>query len=534
MSFYKDKEGCPRFAYKGFCAGWLVSMICTAVCLAEFRVNSSCTYNQADAAITADANGGLFIVWSSYLADGSSNGICGQKFDSNTCKIGPEFVVNQQSDDNQRAPDVASDSNGNFIVVWEGPGGGDDETDIYGRRFDSNGQWGDEFRINNTTEDDQISPSVAANANGDFIVVWESINQPEPDKRSICCQSYDRLGDTVGNELVISDEPSVCRRPDVVLDSTGEAIVIWIGSESLHSIRVRHFAADGNEPTIFSKQVNDGLKFTSLTNPSIAIDDQDNYVIAWDGHPTGGDYDDIYLRIYHFSHMALHDQHIVNTEHNADQTNPSIAICDDNFIVTWEDDSETESTQRNILGRRFVNTSQEPGNPTPLGDEFSVNTYTVDDQKYPASLMKKTGDFITVWQSKGQDGSGYGIFAQDGPNILSADIAIDGFVDLMDYSLLAGEWEKQEDNLAGDLVDDNIVNANDLAAFCRQWLTPRWKCTKLDLNGDGKINLVDYCLWADNFLKKGPEQIPDINKDGIIDWMDLQAISFNWACDCGE
>ena len=49
----------------------------------------------------------------------------------------------------------------------------------------------------------------------------------------------------------------------------------------------------------------------------------------------------------------------------------------------------------------------------PLGPEFRVNTYTTNDQRYPSvSLAGGSGDFVVVWQSESQDGSSYGAFGQ--------------------------------------------------------------------------------------------------------------------------
>lgn len=47
-----------------------------------------------------------------------------------------------------------------------------------------------------------------------------------------------------------------------------------------------------------------------------------------------------------------------------------------------------------------------------LGPEFQVNSYTTDDQTYPAIASDAAGNFVVVWTGGGQDGSGKGIFGQ--------------------------------------------------------------------------------------------------------------------------
>src|SRR5437870_8709772 len=48
----------------------------------------------------------------------------------------------------------------------------------------------------------------------------------------------------------------------------------------------------------------------------------------------------------------------------------------------------------------------------PLGSEFRVNTYTTSYQDSPRVAADSTGNFVVVWQSRGQDGSGVGVFGQ--------------------------------------------------------------------------------------------------------------------------
>ena len=48
----------------------------------------------------------------------------------------------------------------------------------------------------------------------------------------------------------------------------------------------------------------------------------------------------------------------------------------------------------------------------PVGGEFAVNTYTVDDQYWPAMAANRRGAFVVTWSSYGQDGSAFGVFGQ--------------------------------------------------------------------------------------------------------------------------
>jgi len=49
---------------------------------------------------------------------------------------------------------------------------------------------------------------------------------------------------------------------------------------------------------------------------------------------------------------------------------------------------------------------------TAAGPEFRVNTYTTGAQAVPAIASSVNGDFVVVWNSWAEDGSGYGVFGQ--------------------------------------------------------------------------------------------------------------------------
>jgi hypothetical protein len=73
---------------------------------------------------------------------------------------------------------VSLDTNGDFVVVWDSRGSSGTDSSHYsiqGQRFASNGSTiGRQFQVNNYTPVFQIRPSVSSEANGDFVVVWDS------------------------------------------------------------------------------------------------------------------------------------------------------------------------------------------------------------------------------------------------------------------------------------------------------------------------------------------------------------------------
>jgi hypothetical protein len=118
----------------------------------EFQVNTYTTSNQLAGGahfVAAGASGNFVVVWRSYSQDGSRGGVFGQRFDSAGGAVGIEFRVNSYTTADQTTPAVASDSGGNFFVVWESISQDGSNWGVFGQRFDSGGTpLGSEFRVN--------------------------------------------------------------------------------------------------------------------------------------------------------------------------------------------------------------------------------------------------------------------------------------------------------------------------------------------------------------------------------------------------
>jgi len=196
------------------------------------------------------------------------------------------------------------------------------------------------------------------------------------------------------------------------------------------------------------------------------MDKAGHFVVAWDGDPKLASLDDIHARIFEPNGTAIGEQFAVNTTIEGPQQNPQATINDrGQFIIVWDTKIDPDINERDIFAQRYDSSGR------PLGDEFQVNTYMADDQKRPTVAMGQNHNFVMAWQSYGQDGSDYGIFGQRGQIVGSADFNSDGFVNFMDYCVLAEEWLKVENPLRADLIDDNKIDERDLAEFCYQWLT---------------------------------------------------------------
>ncbi|MFO0999273.1 MAG: calcium-binding protein [Planctomycetaceae bacterium] len=155
----------------------------------EFQVNSFTTGNQIDPTVAIDHNGNFVISWTSWFQDASENGIYARRYDSTGTAQGSEFKVNTHTLSNQEYSAAAMDDDGDFVITWlsrgQDPGG---SAGIYAQRYSAAGvAQGSEFRVNLSTAFDQINPVVDMDANGNFVVVWES---PDIDQLGVYAQRF--------------------------------------------------------------------------------------------------------------------------------------------------------------------------------------------------------------------------------------------------------------------------------------------------------------------------------------------------------
>ncbi|UCE36192.1 MAG: hypothetical protein JSW00_11670 [Thermoplasmata archaeon] len=333
--------------------------------------------------------------------------------------VGDEFQVNTYITNNQENPSVAMDPNGNFVIAWESIGQDGDGYGIYAQRYYSNGTpFDDEFLVNSYTSNIQRNPSVAMNSTGYFVIVWASWPQ-DGDKHGIYAKRYDSNGNEltppssalrgteVGNEFRVNTYVTDSQNsPSVAMTSNGSFVISWDSwgqDGSSNGVYAQIYDASGN-PAGNEFRVN-AYTMGIQGSPSVAMDSTGNFTIAWDGQKDSGDYG-ITARRYKNNGVPIGGEIQVNTYTTDLQSNPSIAMnSTGDFVIVWYSMGQ-DGSGTGIYARRYNN------NGNPISDEFQVNTYITDNQILPSVAMDLDGNFVITWSSYEQDGSDYGVFAR--------------------------------------------------------------------------------------------------------------------------
>lgn len=102
----------------------------------EFRVNKTKANNQSNPSVTALADGGFAIAWTSFEQDGDSGGVYGQRYSKKGKHVGQrEFPVNTQTGGLQQLPSVAGLADGGLAAVWQSQNQDGDDFGVYGKHY---------------------------------------------------------------------------------------------------------------------------------------------------------------------------------------------------------------------------------------------------------------------------------------------------------------------------------------------------------------------------------------------------------------
>ncbi len=131
------------------------------------------------------------------------------------------------------------------------------------------------------------------------------------------------------------------------------------------------------------------------------MDRSGSFVITWKNSDDQGDRL-IVARMYDRQGVPLSGQFQVNTSAPIDY--PDVAMNSHGaFVICW---TGGDGANQGIVAQLYA------GGGSKIGGEIPVNTVTTSSQDLSAVAMDESGDFVIAWQSNGQDGSLYGIYAQ--------------------------------------------------------------------------------------------------------------------------
>jgi hypothetical protein len=226
-------------------------------------------------AVAMDANGNYVVTWSAYGEDGDGWGVYARRFAADGTPRGREFRVNTTTRGDQEYSTVAMDPAGDFVITWSSLGG---DWGVRARRYAADGRpRGREFRVNTTTEGDQMYSSAARDAAGDFVVTWSS---NDVGRYQVFAQRYDSSGNARGGEFQVSGATRGDQMySSAAMDAAGDFVITW-SSDASGAGRIyaqRYDATGARQGNTF--QVNSYPGPTRWSG--VAMNSQGNFLITW-------------------------------------------------------------------------------------------------------------------------------------------------------------------------------------------------------------------------------------------------------------
>lgn len=245
-------------------------------------------------------------------------------------------------------PQVAIDSSGNVIAVWQQKQTADTLINVWSNRYTVGSGWGTNQLLDSEEAGDVYNPVVAIDANGNAMVVWA---QFDGSWNNIWANRYvSGSGWTTATVIESNNISPGGNYPEIAFDSSGNAIVVWYENDgSWDSIYSNYYTVDvgwGASQLIESGNAGGAL------NPQIAVSSSGNAIAVW--HQSDGAVYNIVANRY-TAGSGWGTEEKIETDDVGDALDPEVVIdSSDNAIAVW---NQTDGTRTNIIANHYTTLS---------------------------------------------------------------------------------------------------------------------------------------------------------------------------------
>jgi len=324
-------------------------------------------------------------------------------------QAGDEFQVNSQEYGDQRVPFVAVHPDGNGLVIWQWHGGPVASWDVLARRVDPGGVLPvPEFQVNDFDRGRQDGQHLAALPGGGFVAVWSGENRlGEP--YVIQARRLDAAAHPIGSDLEVGGVPGELNiRPRVVGAEGDRFLVAWEGYDpndgtlSIHGQWMSAIGAQAGPRLRISLQPGTAQRHVDLAR------NRDGRILAvWQSSEQDGSSWGVYGRCLD-DNGGDSGEFLINQSTEGAQGRPrAAALGEAGFAVAWQDNRGLSSFEYQRIMLRHLDTGCQP-----RGDEQQVNVFDEGIQDLPAIAAAASGRQVVIWQSNPENFEDQGIYAR--------------------------------------------------------------------------------------------------------------------------
>lgn len=343
--------------------------------------------------MAVNSNGDGVIVWQEKLKNWD---IFAQRINKDGEKTGNVFQVNQYSVNDQKFPKTSINKDGNFVIVWQSYLQDGNGSGVYGQKFKANGRkWGSEFKVNSFPLNNQILPDVAMNDSGFFVVAWVSEYQDDTPK-SIYAKIFNPDGTPITNEIEVNllKKRGTQTNPKVAINSKNQILIVW---QSCHEndwdIHAQALNLNGGRLLKEELLVNDVTDFDQ-TQPNITVTSSGNFIVAWSNkksHPILETVmENIEGKVLNGMGQSISSSFVVTEPIFGHHDNPSVSSENGYSAIAWQS-FDKENWQ--IWIQRLDSNNNLFGAPFKLADENQP------DREMPAIATDSQSNYHMVWAS---------------------------------------------------------------------------------------------------------------------------------------
>ena len=389
---------------------------------AEILVNTATSSDQTDARVALLANGGFVVTWTdASQTAGDSDGLAvkAQLFDASSQPVGSEFLVNSTTPGDQASAKVTALANGGFVVTWTSTSFLDSQ--VMAQVFAASGAFvGDEINLSASdpsSSGQQAAPEIVALRDGGFVVTLQATPSAvggDGDGWGIAAQRFNDSGQAMGGPRTLASNTFGDQTdPQIAALSNGGYVVIWQDG----AIHAQTYAADGT--TTNGEILVNASTLSAPVNAKVAALDSGWFVVVWDDN--SGDSSDnsgsaVKARLFNASSAVGGPEILVNTAISGDQiASQVVRLSDGGFVIVWQDHSQGDGGASGDTSGWAIKGQVFDSSGAKIGGEILVNTVVDGDQTDPQVTTLDNGGFAVAWQDASQTGgdmSGLAIRAQ--------------------------------------------------------------------------------------------------------------------------
>ena len=187
---------------------------------------------------------------------------------------GTAALIETDNAGNALLPQVAFDSSGNALAVWYQNDG--TRNNIWANRYDFITGWGSAALIETDNAGDARFPQVAFDSSGNALAVWD---QNDGTRRNIWANRYVAGTGWGSAALIETDNAGEASHPHMAVDSSGNALAVWQQSDgTLYNIWANRYVAGtgwGTAALIETDNAGDA------GGPMVAFDSSGNALAVW-------------------------------------------------------------------------------------------------------------------------------------------------------------------------------------------------------------------------------------------------------------